>query len=52
MRWASIELKRCSDLGYLRRIDVATAEEVYKNGTVSKLGLVQGEKKRRILNSD
>ena len=27
MREANIELKRCNDLGYLRRIDVATVQE-------------------------
>jgi len=51
---ADIELKRYEDLGYLKRIDVATAGEVYKGGTISKLGLVlktkeNGEKKRRIV---
>ena len=51
---AEIELNRYENLGYLRRIDAKTAEEVYRGGTISRLGLVlktkkSGEKKRRIV---
>ena len=51
---ANIELDRYEGMGYLKRIDLKTAEENYKGGTVSRLGLVvktkeNGEKKRRIV---
>ena len=51
---AEIELARYESLGYLRRVDAKTAEDVYRGGTISRLGLVlktkeSGEKKRRIV---
>ena len=49
-----IELKRYEELGYLKRITAETAEQEYKEGTVSRLGLAlkikeDGQKKRRIV---
>eukprot|EP00435_Cladocopium_sp_Y103_P029471 s1252_g7.t1 len=51
---AEIELQRYEDLGYLVRVSREAAEQQYKDGTVSRLGLVlkvkdSGIKKRRIV---